>query len=66
MVGLKDANYFSSRMNRNKDKDNQFKYSSDFSKRYIKKSMNLFLIVALGHELINAIISSSSNNHQKK
>ena len=65
MVGLKDANYFSSRMNRNKDKDNQFKYSSDFSRRYIKKSMNLFLIVALGHELINAVISCCSNNQKR-
>ena len=57
-IGLKDATYFKNRINRNKDKDNQFKYSSDFSKIYIKKSMNLFLIVALGHELINAVISS--------
>lgn len=61
-IGLKDANYFNSRMNRNKDKDNQFKYSSDFSRIYIKKSMNLFLIVALGHELINAVISCCSSN----
>lgn len=59
-IGLKDATYFKNRINRNRD--NKLKYSSDFSDRYIKKSMNMFLIVALGHELINAIISCCSSN----
>lgn len=59
-IGLKDATYFKNRINRNKD--NKLKYSSDFSDRYIKKSMSLFLIVALGHELINAVISCCSSN----
>lgn len=59
-IGLKDATYFKNKINRNRD--NKLKYSSDFSRIYIKKSMNLFLIVALGHELINAVISCCSSN----
>jgi hypothetical protein len=59
--GLKDATYFNGRNNRMKD-NQDFRYTNGFSKRYVKKSLGLFLILALGHELVNAIISYSTGN----
>ena len=64
-VGLKDATYFNGRANRMKD-NQDFRYSSGFSKRYVKKSLGLLLIVALAHELVNAVISYGGGNSNNR
>ena len=66
-VSLRDANYFSQRLNKMKE-NKDFKNSSDFSNTYMTKFMSVFLITSLFHGLINEIITygSDRNNRQRR
>ena len=64
-VSFKDANYFSQRLNKMKE-NRDFKNSSDFSNTYLTKFMSVFLIISLGHGLLNEIISYGSDRRRKR